>query len=208
MGSYRRARAAAAAVIAVLLGVPLVMASVEEIWARTEITPGRQPVRYVVTKTGRRGGPQAWVVHDPDAVRSLYTRLAGNSRAAYTCGYHWNILFEYRDGPAESVDINETCETFRKNPKETWQAVESAFTRARTEPPHFYVILSSRDPQAGAHLRTLLQPLFGTVIDSSLRGRFLLVSRQQWPDTRVAALRKTCGASVTVEIPKEFDTGN
>src|SRR5258706_6512686 len=158
-----------------------------------EITSGRQPVCYVVTKIGWRGGPQALGVDDRGAVESLYRRLAGNSRMGYTCGYHWDILFEYRDAPAESIAINEGCETFRREPAETWQAVKSAFTRARSKPTHFFVILTTRDPHAGAHLRKLLEPRFGTVIDRSFRGTFLLVSPEQWPNARVTALRKTCG---------------
>src|SRR5260221_7232192 len=166
MSFSRMVRAAAAAFVIVALAEPLAKASIEDGWLPAEITAGRQPVRYVVTKAGWREGPQALVEDDPRKVEDLYARLAGNSRMGHTCGCHWAIHFEYRDAPAESIAINERCETFRREPAETWQAVKAAFTRARTEPTHFFVVLSARDPHAGAHLRKLLEPRFGTVIDS------------------------------------------
>jgi hypothetical protein len=70
------------------------------------------------------------------------------------------------------------------------------------------VILCARDPHAGDSLRKLLEPAFGTVIDSSFRGTFLLASREQWADARLAALRKACGRAATVVVPQEYDTGN
>lgn len=105
-----------------------------ETWLPAEISPGKRPVKILVRKFGWRGGSAALVIADRRRVQALYDSLAGNQRIGWTCGYHWRFLFEFDGGGPESIDVNENCETFRRDPKRTWRLVSDAFRSARAHP--------------------------------------------------------------------------
>lgn len=183
------------------LAALLLFASID-IYIPADVSAGHTPARYLITASGWRSSPRALVVRDPEKVRRLYRALAGNERVGYTCGYHWKILFEYRDAPPESIDINEGCETFRRAPKETWRVVEEAFTAAKKHPSHS--IAHVRPPHADdARCIAPYEPF-----DTGHGGWFIVTSKQAFTPTRVDALRTSCGKGTTVEVPQTLDTGN
>ena len=185
------------------LAAILLLASIDEnSWVPPDITPGHTPVRYLVMSNGWRISPRALVVNDPARVRHLYRALAGNQRLGYTCGYHWTILFEYRDARPESIDINESYETFRRAPKETWAVVARAFTAAAKHPSHS--IAHVRPAHAGdTRCLAPYQPF-----DTGDGGWFIVTSKRAFGPARVDALKKACGKGTTVTIPETMDTGN
>ena len=184
------------AAVVLLAGIP------ENAWTPTEITPGHVPTRIVVTKTGWRSGSAALIVNDPRRVERLYRLLAGNERADFTCGYHWNVRFDYRDHAPESIDINEECEAFRRDPKVTWRELSRALSEARHRPSHY--VIAVRPTGFRESLRAKLTP-FGSIIDGN---PLLLASRTRWTARRVEKLRRATAGLARIEVIPEADTGN
>jgi Xaa-Pro aminopeptidase len=182
--------------VVLLAGIP------ENAWVPAEITPGHAPTRIVVTKTGWRSGSAALIVNDPHRVERLYRLLAGNERVGFTCGFHWNVRFDYRDRAAESIDINEDCEEFRRDPKVTWRELSAVLSEARRHPSHY--VIEVRPTGARESLRAKLTP-FGSIIDGN---PLLLASRAPWSASRVEKLRRAAAGLARIEVIPEADSGN
>ena len=175
-------------------------------WIEPDITSGKKPVRVMVTKTGWRSGAATLVLDQPNDVRRLYSSLAGNERLGFTCGYHWNVRFEYADASSESIDINEECETFRSDPAATWREVTAVLRQARERPTHFAIELVGTRNESGDSPASRLPDHFGFVV-STASNRWLLVSEQPWTESRIAELAATAKPWATVHPLPERDLG-
>ena len=175
-------------------------------WLPAEISANRTPVRLVVMKTGWRTSPAALIVEDADEIERLYKHLAGNRRKGWTCGYHWRFAFEYRDGTTESIDINESCETFRQQHDQTFRALADYF---RKQPAHFLIEVTALDRAAKEELRRQLSEQFEMVLDlEPAEPRLLIASREPWTEARAETLRGSSPLVKTVRLIEEQDTGN
>ena len=181
--------------LALLASVP------ESSWIPAEITAGKKPIRVVITKTGWRGGPEALVLERKRDVQPLYDALAGNARLGWLCGYHWNIAFEYEGAPPESIDINEGCETFQRDPKRTWRIVSSALKRAKAHPTHFVALLQPGDKNVSDAASR-----FGLVIHQP--ERVLLAGRQPWSPARLRRVDQALHLLGHLKAIDVYDTGN
>lgn len=167
-------------------------------WSPPEITSKHKPHRIVVTQSGWRSAPDVFIEPDAKRVAKVYKLLAGNERIAFTCGYHWRVQFDYRDAPSESILINEECESFRFDQKETWAALESLFADARKRPTHFAITVTAADETQVDALRSALEPHFGTIL--TIEGATLtLAQRRAWTPRDVARLRAASPLIAKVE---------
>lgn len=175
-------------------------------WIPAEITPGKTPLRVVITKAGWRSGSEALLLEKSADIQPLYRALAGNARVGFTCGFHWNFLFEFQGAPPESLDINEDCETFRRDPKQTWDIVSTAFMRAKRHPSHFVAFLK---PKAGATRNTLREATarFGVLVPAG-NGQWFVASRQRWTPARIQRANEAVQKVAEVRAVPELDTGN
>jgi hypothetical protein len=185
--------------LALLAGIP------ESSWIPADITAGKKPVRVVITKTGWRSGPEALVLERKRDVQTLYDALAGNARLGWMCGYHWNVAFEYEGAPPESIDINESCETFRRDPKATWRIVSSAVKKAKAHPSHFVALLQAEGTTGDKALCDAASR-FGLVIH--LPERRLLAVREPWSPARIARVDRALHLLGHLKAIEVADTGN
>lgn len=176
----------------------------EQRWIPVEITSGKKPVRVVIMKTGWRGGPEALVIDKKRDVQSLYGALSGNARLGFTCGYHWSFLFEYEGAAAESIDINENCETFRRDPERTWRIVSDAFEKAKAHPSHFAAELAA-EPKADERAVRETASRFGFVVPAQPA---VLLARHPWSSARIARVNRALGRLGRVKPIEAYDTGN
>jgi hypothetical protein len=139
-------------------------------------------------------------------VQRLYSLLSGNRRVSWTCGYHWNVLFEYESGTVESIDINEECEEFKRESDTTFKLLHTYFARANSAPTHHMAAVSV-DPKADHRLASLSLEKFGTLIPTGTPGLFFLLSRVSWTDTALSGVRRVVGVR-NVSVPQEQDLGN
>jgi hypothetical protein len=167
-----------------------------------EITPGRKVVRVVVTKTGWQTGSASLVLSERAQVEKLYRALAGNRRVMWTCGYHWQVLFEYADGRFEAIDINENCETFEREPKETWSRLWAVLKRAREHPSHYAAAVTDAKPDLAPTLARFGLPV--RVHETT----WLVMTKKPWTDSRIKALRDACAGRANVAAIPEYDSGS
>lgn len=178
----------------------------EASWVPSEISPQRHPIRILVTKTGWRGGSDALVINDRAEVSRIYDLLAGNQRLGFTCGFHWNLLFQYDGGKPESIDLNEACEEFRRNQKVVWRELSRVMARAKKHPTHHIVEVAARSASEASELKRPLEK-FGFVFIEPDGKNLFVASRTSWTPQRIRAIRAVAGTAA-VTIPKEYDTGN
>lgn len=153
-----------------------------------EISSRRTPSRIVVTKAGWRSAPDTYIVTDPKRVQRVYKLLAGNERLMFSCGYHWNVQFDYRGAPSESIDINEGCEQFRRNHDAAWKELQSLFADARKHPTHYAIVVYAKNVTEIPALIAQLDPEYGTMIgtyQSSVR----IAAKKPWTAARIENLR-------------------
>lgn len=176
-------------------------------WIAAEITPGKTPRRLIVLKNGWRSGPDVLVVEQPAELKRAYDTLAGNERVGFTCGFHWQYLFEYTNAPAEAIDINEECEKFRRKPDETWAEVKRLFEKADKDPTHHAIHLLITESQKAA-LEKKLGNAFGTIVQTHFPARLLLLSEEKWTEKRIEKLREACAGLARVDPIEERDAGS
>lgn len=176
-------------------------------WIEAEISPGKKPRRLVISKDGWRSGPDVLVIDQPAEVTRTYAALAGNERIGFTCGYHWQFLFEYANAAPEAIDINEECEQFRRRPKETWAEVKRRFDQARKDPSHHAIHLLTEESHKRA-LATKLGNTFGVIVPTDFPARLMLISKEPWTEKRIERLREACASLAKVDPIEESDTGN
>lgn len=179
----------------------------EDAWLAPEITSGHAPSRIMIIKNGWRGGAAALVLDKPFEVSKLYGALAGNPRLGYTCGYHWALMIDYRDSPSETIDINEHCETFRRDPEGSWRVLSAALKRAREHPSHFVVTVLAPDAARMQRVRGALGDRFGIIAATSDHSA-VVASKKPWSAQRINELRTACRGLAEVQPRQEYDTGN
>lgn len=187
--------------------LPATPPSAGEPWTDLGISRDRQPQRLLIRKIVWRGGPEALVLEGAE-VRRLHALLAGNQRAAYACGYHWSLDFEYGDGAVESLAINEDCESFRRSGDDIWAILRPSFQRASERPSHYLVRLEV-PPEQKLAVERQLEPHFGTAFNTEPRGKTLLLGHPEpWTPERVEALRRAVPDGTRVEQIERYDRGS
>jgi len=164
-------------------------------WSPTDITlddaAGFVPRRLLVMRGFWQSGPEAVLVEEPQQVAAMFDLIAGNSRVAHACGYHWALVFQDDSHRMLEHLHNKECETYRYDADEIQARLSNYFRIVETKPTHFLLDVEL-DPTADPSAMTRL-------LERS--GRHVFILRN--PDARFPRLRITQSAGGAVSEKDE-----